>query len=543
MYGVNAWPTFVMIDPRGYLVAAQSGEVPYVVFEQYIAAMIEYYDNNPDIGTIDRTPREFAIEGAGDPGTPLAFPGKVLADTEGNRLFIADSNHHRIVIADLTTYEVLATVGTGRRGMADGAYDETQFDQPQGMEIVDNSLYVADVNNHAIRAIDLESEQVTTIAGTGEMGRGFVGFTSVINEPDVFDLRSPWDVASGDDDILYIAMAGMHQIWQLDLARNELSPAIGNGREAQVSDTFANSELAQPSGLHWHDGILYFADSESSTIRAADTVAKQVRVIAGTTQNSLFTFGDVDGTNGESLLQHALGVTANDDGSLVYIADTYNSKIKVYDTVTDETATLFGLTGNGGYRDGDASVAQFDESGGLDYANGLLYVADTNNHVVRIIDLDAGIVDTLEFPNPEALVIERDEVTILGGNSADDVEIQYEAQTLAVGDGELAISLTLPDGYKINDLVDSILEIAVEGDAVTFEDNQLVIDETNFAVPITVNEGESTITLEMTLFYCEEDNICLIDEATLLVPITASDDSDNTSISITREVLLPEALR
>jgi sugar lactone lactonase YvrE len=301
--------------------------------------------------------------------------------------------------------------------------------------------------------------------------------------------------------------------------------------------------LAQPSGLHWHDGILYFADSESSTVRAADITTKRVHVIAGTTENNLFAFGDADGKTGESLLQHALGVTANDDGSLVYIADTYNSKIRVYDVESEETTTLFGLTDNGGYRDGDSSVAQFDEPGGLDYANGLLYVADTNNHVIRIIDLESSIVDTLEFPNPEALVIERDEVTILGSNAADELEIQYDTQTLTAGDGELTINFTLPDGYKINELIDSVLELSVDGDAVSFDDNHFVIDETSMTIPLELSAGEATLSLDVTLFYCEEDTVCLIDEATLQLPVSVSEDSESSVMSIEREVQLPEALR
>src|SRR5690606_20296170 len=102
------------------------------------------------------------------------------------------------------------------------------------------------------------------------------------------------------------------------------------------------------------------------------------------------------------------------------------SKIKVYDPASTETRTLFGQGGNGAYRDGDAAVAAFDEPGGLDYANGLLYVADTNNHVIRVIDLESASVSTLQFPNPEALVINRDAPTVLGGNAAQDVRVELE---------------------------------------------------------------------------------------------------------------------
>ena len=542
-YQATAWPTFVVIDPRGYVIGAQAGEVPFEAFETFLAATIEYYDNNPDVGTIDRTPLEFALEGAGDPGTALAFPGKVLADTAGNRLFIADTNHHRIVVADLTTYEVLDVIGTGQRGYADGTYDSAMFDQPQGMEIIGDTLYVADVNNHAIRAIDLSVQEVSTIAGTGNMARTLVPFSSIISDPLAFDLRSPWDVILGDDNILYIAMAGAHQIWQLNLDTNVLQAAVGNAREAQLSTTLANSELAQPSGLHWQDGLLYFADSESSTIRVADIAQNSVTVISGTTNNDLFDYGNVDGEIGTSRLQHALGVTTNADGSLVYIADTYNSKIKLFDPTTGITTSLFGLSGNGGYRDGDASIAQFDEPGGLDFANGLLYVADTNNHVIRIIDLEAQTVSTLEFPNPEALVITRDEPTVLGGNSAQGIQIELDTQTVTTGTSYLNLNFTLPEGYKINELTDSTVDIVVDDLAqINNDDSRVVITEENTTILLTVEDGQSTITLTIALFYCEEDSYCLIDDVIITVPLFITPTSSNNQIVVNREVTLPDFL-
>jgi thiol-disulfide isomerase/thioredoxin len=539
-YGARAWPTFMVIDPNGNVVASQSGEVPYEAFETYLSNMIEYYDTNPEVGAINREPLALALEGASDPGTALLFPGKVLADTVGNRLFIADSNHHRIVIADLTTYEVLATIGSGQRGFDNGTYAEATFDQPQGMTLNGNTLYIADVNNHAIRAVDLEAQTVSTIAGTGNMGRGLAPFTTVFSDPLAVDLRSPWDVEMGAGNILYIAMAGTHQLWKMNLEGNTIQAAVGNGREAQLNLTLANSELAQPSGLHYHEGLLYFADSESSTVRVANLLGNSVRVIAGTTDNNLFDFADRDGAPGESRLQHALGVTGNDDSSLIYIADTYNSKIKVYDVAADSTATIFGQSGNGAYRDGTADVAAFDEPGGIDYANGLLYIADTNNHVIRVIDLEAGTVETVQFTNPEALVINRDTVTVLGGNAAEGVQLELDAQTVAAGEGELVLNLTLPSGYKINTLTDSFFNVSVEGEAVTLAEARVLIADKTVTIPVTLVEGDTTLTLNMTVFYCEEDALCLIDEVTMLVPVTVTADADNSTITIDHTITLPE---
>ena len=406
-YNARAWPTIAIVDPRGYWVILESGEIPFEIFDNYLSGMIEYYDAL-DESIIDRTPLELALEGAGDPGTPLLYPGKVLADERGNRLFIADSSHNRIVIADLTTRAVVDIIGSSARGKDDGAFESATFDKPQGMALAGDQLYIADVNSHAIRVADLAERTVTTVAGDGVMGRQRLPFGRPIEAPTTVSLRSPWDVEFDDAGNLHIAMAGTHQLYIFEPESGVLYPSVGNGREANLNDVqLADSELAQPSGLYYAgDGKLYFADSESSTIRLADFENDLVTVVSGTTNNHLFEYGDIDGELGLNRLQHALGIEGGPDGD-IYIADTYNSRIKLIRAGETATHTAFGLGGLGGYADGGPAVAEFDEPGGISYADGILYVADTNNHVIRTIDLEEGLVDTFKFSNPEALVIER----------------------------------------------------------------------------------------------------------------------------------------
>ena len=443
-YGANAWPTVVIIDPRGYGVVRQSGEIPFEAFDNYLSGMIEYYDGL-DADIINREPLELALEGAGDPGTPLLYPGKVLADAEGGRLFIADSSHNRIVVVDLASREVVDIIGSAARGYSDGAFDTARFNKPQGMALAGDALYIADVNNHAIRLADLAAREVITLAGNGTMGRGGLRFGQRSDNPLGLALRSPWDLEFDDAGRLHIAMAGTHQLYIYEPDSNLIYPSVGNAREANLNNVgLGESELAQPSGLYYAGaGKLYFADSESSTIRLADFDNDLVTVVAGTTDNSLFDFGDIDGELGENRLQHALGVEGGAEGEL-YIADTYNSRIKLIPAGETGIRTLSGQGGAGGYVDGDIGAAQFDEPGGLSYADGILYVADTNNHVIREIDLAAGAVDTLEFSNPQALVIDADALTILSGNRADETTIELETQLLAAGEGALDLGLTLP---------------------------------------------------------------------------------------------------
>lgn len=542
-YGARAWPTIAIVDPRGFVVVRESGEIPFEAFDRYLSGMIAYYDEL-DSDIIDRTPLELTLEGAGDPGTPLLFPGKVLADEASNRLFIADSNHNRVVILDLTTNEVLDIIGSARRGFDDGDFNEATFDQLQGMALDDDLLYIADVNNHAIRVANLADRTVTTIAGTGEMGRGGVRFGSVIQNPLETAIRSPWDVELDDNGFLHIAMAGTHQLYIYEPETGYLYPSVGNGREANLNDvSLADSELAQPSGLYYAgDGKLYFADSESSTIRLADFENDLVTVVAGTTDNNLFDFGDIDGELGVNRLQHALGVQGVPNGDL-YIADTYNSRIKVIRDGSTEIETVFGLGGLGGYVDGDTTVAEFDEPGGLTYADGKLYVADTNNHVIRVIDLETEVVDTLEFSNPETLVINSDEVTILGGNTADNSNVVLDEQTLLAGDGNITLSITLPEDFKINDLIDSRLEITSSFDTIQMDSTNIIIDETTIEIPVTFVEGKGSIEADLTLYYCREgeEALCFIETVSYSVPVNVVESGEDfdTSIILERDIIAP----
>ena len=533
-FGVNAWPTFVVIDPRGNVFASQAGEVPYEAFDQVIGTMADCFRANGELNTapIDKIAPELTTA----PPRILNYPGKVLADPAGNRLFIADSVNHRVVIADLQTYEVLATIGTGQQGYADGGYDTAQFYKPQGMAIQGDTLYLADTFNHTIRAIDLTEQTVTTIAGTGVQGRRIPQtrqFPALAT-----DLRSPWDVTFGDNpDTLYIAMAGTHQIWQIDLQTMVMQWTVGNGREAQLNQTLLTSELAQPSGLHYDDDKLYFADSESSTIRVANFTADTVQVVSGTTENSLFIYGDVDGPPGQSLLQHALGVTGDRAGTL-YLADTYNSKIKRVTPADNITTTLSGDAP--GYADGPLSAARFNEPGGLDYADGRLYIADTNNHAVRVIDLETEQVTTVTFPNPQALQIEN-RATLVGGNVAGDTTT-LDPQTVASGSGELIIDLLLPEGYKINDLAPSVVQLGSVADTLQPEATRYTLQTPSITIPVMLQTGEGTLRVDVDLYYCEAVNetLCFIESFTADLPITVRDDAPENALVIQQEVVVPQ---
>src|SRR6185295_5930998 len=176
-------------------------------------------------GELNEEPLKLTLERAKIGDLPLAFPGKVLADAKSDRLFIADSNHNRLIVTKRDG-TLLETIGTGARGANDGGFDKATFYRPQGMALDGENLYVADTENHLIRRVDLKARTVETIAGTGEQSREYFKMGPARSVA----LSSPWDLQLAGR-VLYIAMAGPHQIWQMNLDKNEVSTFAGSGRE------------------------------------------------------------------------------------------------------------------------------------------------------------------------------------------------------------------------------------------------------------------------------------------------------------------------
>jgi thiol-disulfide isomerase/thioredoxin len=496
MYGARAWPTVVLIDPNGKVVGAMSGEGIYEPFDRAIQELIARHDPR---GEIDRTPLQLKLEREKTPRGILEFPGKVLADERSGQLFIADSGNNRLVVLSLKDGALKAVIGSGEEGYKDGSFDEAQFRHPQGMAYRNNRLYVADTENHAIRLIDFEKRTVSTIAGTGKQMR-FWGEGGAARET---DLSSPWDVVLVGD-TLYIAMAGVHQLWRLDLRRGVVEPHAGSGREARFDAPLRQAALAQPSGITTDGKRLYFADSESSSLRAADIDPNgRVDTLVG---GDLFDFGDIDGEGRRARLQHPLGVVYHK--GVIYVADTYNNKIKRYDLATGRIETFLG-DGTAGLRDGERPT--FDEPGGVSIAGDKLYIADTNNHAVRIADLKTQRVETLtiraleKLRPPQTLI--RAEVTTL------------PPQSVQAGVVDLVVNISLPPGYKLNPLANSRLSLtATPADSIPAK--SVPITELPLRVPVTVrSDGELQIIAEV--YYCQDgkEALCYFKQVQWRVPV------------------------
>ncbi|OXB82346.1 UNVERIFIED_CONTAM: hypothetical protein H355_009271 [Colinus virginianus] len=432
---VSCWPTLVILGPRGNMLFSLVGEGHKEKLFLFTSVTLKFYK---DRGQIKDNSIGIKLYKDSLPPSPLLFPGKVTVDKSGERLVIADTGHHRILVTRKNG-QILHSIGGPNSGRRDGRFSEAAFNSPQGVAIKNNVIYVADTENHLIRKIDLELETVTTVAGIGIQGVDREGGANGEEQP----ISSPWDVVFGnsgavsvelltkshtqvrervldstgkeethfysskkddlyvamvffivsgtqEDDVLWIAMAGIHQVWALmleggklpkgsDLKKGVCLRFAGSGNEENRNNAYPHKAgFAQPSGLSlaseepW--SCLFVADSESST--------------------NLFAFGDVDGAGINAKLQHPLGITWDKKRKVLYVADSYNHKIKVVDPKMKNCATLAGTGEASNIIGSSFTQSTFNEPGGLCVEeNGrLMYVADTNNHQIKVLDLETKIL-------------------------------------------------------------------------------------------------------------------------------------------------------
>ena len=385
-YGVNAWPTFVFVDPSGKIAAKRSGERDLAEFDTIIESMLDRAEKD---GTLTRRPIKIVKFQPTDKRT-LSYPGKLSFSPDEKSFALSDSDHNRILIIDAKSAKIKQKIG-GEKGLKDGSLTTAKFFRPQGVLWLDeNTIYVADTENHALRVIDLSIKKVKTLAGDGEKS-DWRRYTYALKEGKNSELNSPWDLAYYNGAII-IAMAGLHQLWAYDIKSGLVYPFAGTGRENLFDGDYQSAEFAQPSGLWVHNGRLYVTDSEVSAVRSIDLGKKFVSTLVG---QGLFAFGHKDGKLAEARLQHPLGLCA--EGNKVYVADTYNSSIRLIDLKKDEVTTLVGKPGEKSFcrfGDSDCDTLGLYEPSDVKMNSGLLYIVDTNNHLVRTFDTERMVLGT-----------------------------------------------------------------------------------------------------------------------------------------------------
>lgn len=420
---IKCWPTLLVLGPRGNPLFVFMGEGHYKTLEKYMTATMKFYGSTNALRS-NSLPLNPAIDLI--ISSKLKFPGKIACSKEGDEgaeelYAISDSGNHRILLVERNG-TVVEKIGGKTSGFADGDFVTARFNSPQGVTFFNkHTIYVADTDNHAVRLINLREKKVETIAGHGKQGVDQVGGLIGIAQ----EISSPWDVATyrtrdmdmsfhideesiPEKDLILIAMAGTHQIWAAfvdetiwwkfkKFPEGSVAAIAGNGHEENRNNSYPqNAAFAQPSGLaiSAKHKELYIADSESSCVRKLNLADGKVLAVVGGDRNplNLFAFGDVDGTHLTAKLQHPLGVAYSAKHHCLYVADTYNHKIKKIDLATNTATTCV-------IKNAEGSNAQFNEPGGLCLSPGCdkLYITDTNNHTIEVVSLENLVTETLKL--------------------------------------------------------------------------------------------------------------------------------------------------
>ncbi len=398
-YTARAWPTLVLIDPEGYVVAQYAGEGHEHALDALLA---ELRTVHLDKGTLQPgdSPYVPPTVQSGD----LRFPAKAIA-LPGAGFLVADAGHHAIVELAADAETVVRRIGTGDRGFVDGPADQARFNEPNGLTLlppevaaqVGYDVVVADTVNHALRGIELATGAVRTLAGDGQQW---------MQGGDTTSLSSPWDVTWWQERV-WLAMAGIHQLWTFDPLSSEVDAAAGTTNEGLVDGGLAEAWFAQTSGFAATESRLWIADSETSSLRYVE--AGQVHTAVG---KGLFDFGFQDGPADQALLQHPLGVAALPDGS-VAVCDTYNGAVRRFDPRSGQLTTL--------------AVDLAEPSGALVEGPNLLVVESAAHRLTRIPLGSVARVDGFAHST------------------------QRPVTEIAGGELELVIAFEPPPGQKVDD--------------------------------------------------------------------------------------------
>jgi DNA-binding beta-propeller fold protein YncE len=484
---IRSWPTVVVLRPDGTVAAVAPGGADLGPLDAFVGTLLEEARGE---GTLARAPLRLEAPPPAPPGI-LSFPGKVIALPD-DRIAVSDSAHHRVLVLDLQG-RVERVIGSGIPGLSDGPTTEACFRYPQGLafDAGADTLLVADTGNHAVRAVHFSRRIVRTLAGTGELGRGVPRGAAPARE---VALRSPWDLVVAGDYLL-IAMAGAHQIWAFDSREGTIGVLAGSGRESIEDAGFPEAAFAQPSGLALAGTRVYLADSETSAVRYLDLGTGEVRTLVGT---GLFDFGDQDGPGRTARLQHPMGIAHGPAG--LFVADTYNDKIKAVDEATGEVRTVFAGAGD---------VTLREPAGICLLADGRLVVADTNHHRLVLVGPEGRSARVLEVRGAPVEVRGAKTVAAGGPVPADaggGVSV-LDMATVGAGDLTLRLRLEPPEGFTLAE--GSRVSVLVKASpplSAPAGDQGFTVEGRRRAVPVVLRSGsgagESAVDVTVEVVLC-----------------------------------------
>lgn len=527
--GVFCWPTVIITSPSGQVIFYLVGEN---VINEWLLLIIQaatkYFQ------TVDHKCSilsKFPDAQEESSFHHLSFPGKVKVSCNGKLIAISDTGNNRIVITDIQG-SVCHIIGGRKKGYIDGTFDSCLFNSPQGVTWSQNgSLYVADTGNDVIRCIDFISN--TTESATLQI-----------------DMSSPWDLILVDEDKLFVAMAGNHQIWLLALKPLEIGnrkwekfsfkPFAGNGKEENRNNLYPlKAGFAQPSGLAYskRNELLFVADSESSSVRSISLSSSSIGAVKNVVGGSidptdLFSFGDAVGSAQDVRLQHPMAVAYNESTSSLVVADTYNHKVKLLNPLKrncDEIKL-------------DSDI-KFCEPSGLDFVtqSNCLLVCDTNNHRIIKVNFNDQSASEFEVHGLKSAKINsgNDQKILLGK-----YEIESGKESLLTFDFHFAknVSFTKDTIQSIRLILSPIIWSKPEKNEKFIQFSDIQSLKPISLLPNNLNyEGSTKLLIDCTFYLCNGNNgTCFKRNVEFVIPLKITNSlklwNKNQVIKVTHEI-------
>lgn len=361
-YGIEAWPTVVLIDGEGQVRQRWVGDGQLRELDAAVAELGEA------LVPAARNATPISLRRAGEPLLPLRFPVGLAVDQ--HYLYVADSGHHRVLECDHGG-RVLRQFGSGGPGFIDGPMELSAFNRPHGLCLQRDALYVADSGNHAIRRIQLRSGDVETLCGAGRPGSPVEG---PVSDPRLVALDQPRAVTLSASGHMYIATAGDNRLWSYDLGQRSISLLAGSGALDVADGAGRDAAFAEPVSLAGVQQALYVCDSVGSAVRSVNTRSGQVTTLLG---QDAWHAGQEDGARVDARLQQPQAIALDPDAPVLWIADSGND-------------TLRSLRLGGGKLDTFKLPQRLHNPSGLAIADRIAWIADTDAHAVLRLDTQTG---------------------------------------------------------------------------------------------------------------------------------------------------------
>lgn len=401
----------------------------------------------------------------------IEFPAIVIANTGNNS----------IIISKLSG-EIIYKIGSGVSGFENGEFSKAKFYQPQSMLYANNKLYIADMGNNSIRIADFETQKISTLIGNGNQGGQIL---SKRNNAEDTELNHPNDIEFfPSKNSLVINNSGTNQILVYDLDKKDIAVLAGNSQSDDVDGIYPNNSLNNVADMAVHNKKLYLIQSKNGLIKSLNIDGELVTINA----------------NNPVKFQNPNAIIVDDSG--IYIADSFNHSIKKYDLTTNQITKIAG--NNRGEEIGDKT--QFDEPSGMVAFIDKIYVSDTNNNRILMVNKGNAASSLLDILPQQKLSKETLVEYLPRLESGKDLNMKTNQ--------EIEFKLNVKKNWKINRLAPSflnLLELQDNNNAnilANFDWNDVIANK--ITLPKINNKKE--YLLQGKIYYCKDalNSLCYI---------------------------------